>query len=74
MKYRIIIAGSRTFGCYALLRNTMNEIFAGIENINKEDIVIVSGMANGADALGEEFDPTYYTDYLEEKYSKIYNL
>ena len=26
------------------------------------------------DALGEEFDPTYYTDYLEEKYSKIYNL
>lgn len=26
------------------------------------------------DALGEEFDPTYYTNYLEEKYSKIYNL
>jgi hypothetical protein len=26
------------------------------------------------EALGGEFDPTYYTDYLEEKYSKIYNL
>jgi carboxypeptidase Taq len=26
------------------------------------------------DALGEEFDPKYYTEYLEEKYSKIYDL
>ena len=26
------------------------------------------------DALGEEFDPTYYTDYLEKKYSAIYGL
>ena len=26
------------------------------------------------EALGEEFDPSYYTDYLEEKYSKIYSL
>ncbi len=25
-------------------------------------------------ALGEEFDPSYFTNYLEEKYSKIYNL
>ena len=25
-------------------------------------------------ALGEEFDPTYFTNYLEEKYSKIYSL
>ena len=25
-------------------------------------------------ALGEKFDPQYFTDYLEEKYSKIYNL
>ncbi len=25
-------------------------------------------------ALGEEFDPTYYTDYLEEKYAAIYQL
>ncbi len=26
------------------------------------------------DALGEEFDPSYYTDYLEEKYSAIYEI
>ncbi|MBQ8408120.1 MAG: carboxypeptidase M32 [Clostridia bacterium] len=26
------------------------------------------------DALGQEFDPEYYTRYLEEKYTKIYNL
>ncbi len=25
-------------------------------------------------ALGEEFDPMYFINYLEEKYSKIYNL
>ena len=25
-------------------------------------------------ALGEKFDPTYFTNYLEEKYSMIYNL
>ena len=25
-------------------------------------------------ALGEKFDPTHFTEYLEEKYSKIYNL
>ena len=24
-------------------------------------------------ALGEKFDPSYYTDYLEKKYSEIYN-
>ena len=27
-----------------------------------------------AGALGEEFDPMYYVKYLEEKYSKIYNI
>ncbi len=26
------------------------------------------------DALGEEFDPTYYNDYLEKKYSEIYGI
>ena len=25
-------------------------------------------------ALGEPFDPSYFTDYLEEKFSRIYNL
>jgi carboxypeptidase Taq len=26
------------------------------------------------DALGEEFDPSYYTEYLKKKYSDIYGL
>lgn len=26
------------------------------------------------DVLGEKFDPTYFTDYLENKYSEIYSL
>jgi Zn-dependent M32 family carboxypeptidase len=25
-------------------------------------------------ALGEPFDPKYFTDYLEEKFTKIYGL
>ena len=27
-----------------------------------------------ADALGTDFDPTYYTDYLEKKYTELYGL
>ena len=26
------------------------------------------------DALGEEFDPSYYTNYLEKKYGELYGL
>jgi carboxypeptidase Taq len=26
------------------------------------------------EAMGEEFDPKYYTEYLEKKYSEIYGL
>jgi hypothetical protein len=24
--------------------------------------------------LGAEFDPNYYTDYLEKKYNELYNI
>ena len=47
----VIVAGSRTFNDYRLLRNKLDQILA-----NKlPDIVIVSGGARGADTLGERY-------------------
>lgn len=44
---RIIVAGTRNFQDYNLLKETL------VSYINSdENIVIVSGCANGADALG----------------------
>jgi len=52
--------------------------FAPINEWNREHIWKYGRLKNPNDllreALGEEFDPSYYTDYLEEKYSKIYGL
>lgn len=49
-KARVIIAGSRDFDNYNLLKEN-------IENILKdyEDIEIISGTAKGADSLGEKY-------------------
>lgn len=54
METRIIIAGSRGFSNYELLRKSV------LEHINlSDDIVIVSGTAKGADQLGEKFASEY---------------
>jgi hypothetical protein len=45
---KLIIAGSRNFSDYELLRSTCNE---ELKNITE----IVSGTANGADKLGEKY-------------------
>lgn len=47
---RIIIAGGRNFNDYNKLKNSCNKIL-----INQEEIIIVSGNANGADKLGERY-------------------
>lgn len=49
--FRIIIAGSREFDDYDLLKNTMDKLLSNI----KDNIVIVCGMARGADTLGERY-------------------
>ncbi len=52
--------------------------FAPINEWNREHIWKFGCLKNPnallREALGEEFDPTYYTDYLEKKYSTIYNI
>lgn len=49
--FRVIIAGGRKFDDYSLLEKTMNNLLSNI----KADIVVVCGMAQGADRLGEKY-------------------
>jgi hypothetical protein len=65
---RVIIAGSREFNDYELLCKKCHEIFHKLSeeglltgNINNDirNIEIVSGTANGADKLGEQFAKEY---------------
>lgn len=48
MENKVIIAGSRTFDDYLYLENVMNLL-----NIDIDEII--SGKANGADTLGEQY-------------------
>ena len=47
---KIIIAGSRKFNDYALLKKTLDEIL-----IDDDNYEIVSGCCSGADKLGERY-------------------
>ena len=51
-KYKVIIAGCRDLADYELLKE---ECDFYLQNQKPEDIVIVSGHASGADALGEHY-------------------
>ena len=48
--FRVIVAGGRDFFDYALLEKKLNVLLSG-----KENIIIVSGMAKGADQCGERY-------------------
>ncbi len=49
--FRVIIAGSRDFNNYELLKSTMDRLLINI----KSQIYVVSGAARGADLLGERY-------------------
>lgn len=51
--YRVIIAGSRSFNDYELLREHCLSVLQ--EKMKTHRIIIVSGHAHGADSLGERF-------------------
>ena len=51
--YRVIIAGSRSFSNYELLREHC--LFMFQEKMRTHRVIIVSGHAQGADTLGERF-------------------
>jgi len=50
---KVIIAGGRNFNDYDLLKAELNLILC--IRVMREDLVIVSGGAKGADALGERY-------------------
>ncbi len=50
MSYRIIVAGSRDFCDYFLLRETLDTYLS-----DKTDVTLISGTAKGADRLGERY-------------------
>ena len=47
---RVIIAGSRNFNDYGILKKKLNAILK-----NQKEVTIISGTANGADKLGERY-------------------
>ena len=51
---RIVIAGGRDFNNYELLKSTAETVIDTNKH-NDEQITIVSGVAKGADTLGEQF-------------------
>lgn len=51
-KYRVIIEECRDFDDYELLKEKCDYF---LQNEKKEDVVIISGHASGADALGERY-------------------
>lgn len=50
MKFSVIVAGSRGFDDYELLKERLDRYIGSME-----DVEIVSGGANGADLLGEKY-------------------
>lgn len=53
MSYRVIVAGSRGFGKSSLLYAALDNLLSKVKE--NDEIVIVSGGANGADKLGEQY-------------------
>lgn len=59
---KVIVAGSRTFTDGTYLKETL-------DNLYKEDFILVSGCANGADKLGEQY-ATARGLQIEKHYAK----
>jgi predicted Rossmann-fold nucleotide-binding protein len=49
---KVIVAGGREFNNYNLLVDSLDKAF---QKLNKNKLIIVSGGAKGADALGEKY-------------------
>lgn len=54
--YRVIVAGTREFDNYSLLRMKLTDYLLPIPD---EEIEIISGTARGADKLGEQYASDY---------------
>ena len=65
---RIIVAGSREFNDYDLLRDTLMDYLDFMDDKdvvdNPSQVKFISGTAKGADTLGEQFAYTYEYDVI----------
>ena len=65
---RIIVAGSRGFKNYDLLRDTLMDYLDFMDDKdvvdNQSQVKFISGTAKGADTLGEQFAYTYEYDVI----------
>ena len=50
---RLIVAGSRTFSDWPLMRKTLDEYIG-----DRKDVIIISGTCRGADRMGEAYAQT----------------
>ncbi len=66
--FRVIIAGGRDFNDYDLLEKTIDMLFVNIS----EEIVIICGMARGADSLGKRYAKRkgYQVSYFPAEWDK----
>jgi len=53
MSFKVIVAGGRKFNNYNLLKDKLDHYLS--QKKENEEIVIISGTANGADKLGERY-------------------
>lgn len=69
-EFRIIIAGGRDFQDYRLLRSTVDKLLQN--KLRKEKIVIICGMAKGADMLGARYaqEREYHIRYFPADWDK----
>lgn len=65
---KVIIAGGRDFRDYTLLKEKCDTILSSV----KDDIMIVSGCADGADSLGEKYAAE--NDYIVAYFPANWNL
>ena len=52
MEFKVIIAGGRDFNDFDMLKSSVDKLLKNVDK-SKNDIIIVSGKAKGADSLGE---------------------
>lgn len=69
---RIIIAGSRNFNNYAVLKHNVINILLILSPAQEPNVEIVSGTARGADQLGERFAKEY--EYNVKKFPAQWDL
>lgn len=70
-EFRVIIAGGRDFQDYQLLRSTMDALLQN--KLRKVKIVIICGMAKGADMLGARYaqERGYHIRYFPAEWDKL---